>query len=302
MNARETAWRMFAGELNSSSLEKKGADEKSPSYVITPLGAMVNRVLVAGVLLEKENTGSEDEPMWKGRVQDVSGNFFINVGKFQPEAAAAMADIETPSFVAIVGKVRTYTTDDGRTFVTVRPERIVNITDESRNMWILEAAQSMWRRLISMKNALQIPEVRENDLVAKGYTLHDAEGIIGALDHYGIPESSKYLKLMQNSMRLLLPDQNIDLGLPEDMSELPDELDMEPQSPKTEGMVSGDKEDIILRILDELDNDSRGAPRDEVERRAESEGISSNEVEEISNSLMDKGLVYEPNLGYLKKI
>ena len=36
--------------------------------------------------------------------------------------------------------------------------------------------------------------------------------------------------------------------------------------------------------------------------RAEAEGINSIELEEITMSLMDKGLVYEPNLRYLKRI
>ena len=299
MNARETAWRVFAGELNNSSLEKKGADEKSPSYLITPLGAMINRVMVAGVLLEKTNTGTEEEPMWKGRIQDISGSFFINVGKFQPEASATMVDIETPSFVAVVGKVRTYTADDGRVFVSVRPERIINIDDATRNFWVLESAQSMWRRLIAMKNALQTQDPTIDDLVAKGFSPQDAEGIISALDHYGMPESSKYLRLIQNSMKLLLPDRAVDLGLPEDMNDMPDEIEMDDDRSK---VSSGDKEDIILKLLDELDTDGHGAPRADLEKRAETEGISGMEVEEISNTLMDKGLVYEPNLGYLRKI
>ena len=117
MNARETAWRVFATELNSTTLEIKATEEKQPSYIVTPLGAKINRVLIAGVMTEKENIGSEEEPMWIARIQDVSGCFFINVGRFQPEASAAIADIEMPSFVAAVGRVRTYTTDDQRVFV-----------------------------------------------------------------------------------------------------------------------------------------------------------------------------------------
>ncbi len=59
---------------------------------------------------------------------------------------------------------------------------------------------------------------------------------------------------------------------------------------------------MILNLLEELDTDGKGAPREELERRAEAEGISSIELEEVSNTLMDKGLVYEPNLRYLKRI
>ena len=76
MNARETAWRVFATELNSSTLEIKATEEKMPSYIVSPLGAKINRVLIAGVMTEKENVGSDEEPMWRGRVQDESGSFF----------------------------------------------------------------------------------------------------------------------------------------------------------------------------------------------------------------------------------
>jgi len=257
-------------------------------------------VLVAGVLTEKENVGSDDEPMWRGRVQDLAtGNFFINVGRYQPEAAAAMADIETPAFIAIVGKVRTYTTDDERVFVSIRPERIVKITEEVRAQWILDAAKSTWDRLNKMKKASSVEGLSEKTLTDKGFSEKDAKGIMTALEQYDLPDSTTYLKSIQTALRTILPDKNIDLGLPEDMSDSPDEIDIEPGSM---GGSNADIEDIILSLLDELDTDGKGAPRDELERRAESEGISSMELEEISNVLMDKGLVYEPNLRYLKRI
>ncbi|MDR1404167.1 MAG: glycerol dehydrogenase [Candidatus Methanoplasma sp.] len=300
MNARETAWRLFSSELNSATYEIKGVDEKSPSYVVTKLGAMVNRVLIAGVLTEKENVGSDDEPMWRGRIQDLAtGNFFINVGRYQPEAAAAIADIDTPAFVAVVGKVRTYTTDDERVFVSIRPERIVKINEETRTQWILDAARSTWDRLIMMKKATSAEDISEKALIGRGFNERDAKGIVTALDRYGRPDSTTYLKSVQTALRTILPDKNIDLGLPEDMSDMPDEIDIEFGS---SGSNNAEIEDIILALLEELDTDGKGAPRDELERRAESDGISSMELEEISNALMDKGLVYEPNLRYLKRI
>lgn len=300
MNARETAWRLFSSELNSATYEIKGEDEKSPSYVVTRLGAMVNRVLIAGVLTEKENVGTDDEPMWRGRVQDLAtGNFFINVGRYQPEAAAALADIDTPAFIAVVGKVRTYTTDDERVFVSIRPERIVKINEEIRAQWILEAARSTWDRLNKMKKATSVEGLSEKALIDRGFNEKDAKGIMTALDQYDVPNSTTYLKSIQTALRTILPDKNIDLGLPEDMSDIPDEIDIEPGSTSSS---NAEIEDLILSLLEELDTDGKGAPRDELERRAESEGISSMELEEISNILMDKGLVYEPNLRYLKRI
>ena len=63
-----------------------------------------------------------------------------------------------------------------------------------------------------------------------------------------------------------------------------------------------DKEAIIMQLLEDLDVDNKGAPRDQLEEQAAAKGISPMELEEISSSLMDKGLVYEPNLRYLKRI
>ncbi len=301
-NPRETAWRVFANELNSSTLEIKATEEKKPSYVISPLGAKMSRVLIMGTLTEKINSGTEDEPVWRGRIQDVNGQFFINVGRFQPEAMAAMADIEAPCFVAAVGRVSAYTPDDGRTFVTVRPINIVKIDESTLNQWLLETAESTWARLKWFKQAVSLPDAKVPDLIAMGMSPVQAEGLLYAMDNYGeLPNSEAYLKTIQNALRRLLPEKDVDFGFAEGVDDIPDEIDMD-DDVSSGGVSHGQMEDIVLNLLDELDTDGKGAPRDELERRAEAEGISSIELEEISNILMDKGLVYEPNLRYLKRI
>jgi RPA family protein len=296
--SRETAWRVFAGELNSSTLEKKGDEEKSPSYLISPLGTKMNRILIAGVLLDKQNIGSDEEPLWRARVEDVSGSYFVNVGRYQPEAAASMASLETPSFVAVIGKIRTYRPDETRLLVSIRPERIVRIDAETRKRIVLETAQCTWKRLNNMRTALSMPEASAEELAKNGMAREEADGLIEAAEFYGTPESSKYLKLIQNALRMLLPERDIDLGLPEDVSDIPDEITVEDGS----GIPDADKEDLVLSMLTELDRDGRGAPMEELVRRAETEGIAPAELEEMTNSLMDKGLVYEPVLGRLKRI
>ena len=295
-NPRETAWRVFANELNTSTLEIKATEEKMPSYVVSPLGAKINRVLVAGTLTEKANSGTPEEPLWRGRIQDVNGQFFLNVGRYQPDAMAAMADLEPPCFVAAVGRVRTYTTDDGRTFVSVRPERIIRIDEPTLNEWLLDTAQSAWTRLKWMKQVVSLPDAKVPDLIKMGMSPVQAEGMLYALDNYGeMPDSSVYLKTIQNALRRLLPEKDVDFGFPEGMQDMPDEIDID--GDESGGAVNhGQMEDIVLSLLEELDTDGKGAPRDELERRAEAEGISAIELEEISNILMDKGLVYEPNL------
>ena len=297
---RETAWRVFSSELNTASYEIKAEAEKMPSYQLSRLGAMINRVLIAGVLTEKENVGSPEEPLWRGRIQDVaSGTVYINIGRYQPEAAAAMVDIEPPCLVAVVGKVKSYTTEDQRTYVSVRPERIIPIDENTQREWLLDTARSTWKRLVDMKTAMGTIDKSVAGLTKEGFSELSAKGISLALEQYGMPDSAMFLKSIQAALRTLLPDKNVDLGLPEDLSENPEEIDLEPQS---SGDDSEDKEEIVLELLTELDTEGKGAPRDDLERRAEQEGISSMELEEITNTLMDKGVIYEPNLRYLKRI
>lgn len=297
---RETAWRVFSSELNTASYEIKAEAEKMPSYQLSRLGAMINRVLIAGVLTEKENVGSPEEPLWRGRIQDVaSGTVYINIGRYQPEGAAAMVDIEPPCLVAVVGKVKSYTTEDQRTYVSVRPERIIPIDENTQREWLLDTARSTWKRLVDMKTAMGTIDKSVAGLTKEGFSELSAKGISLALEQYGMPDSAMFLKSIQAALRTLLPDKNVDLGLPEDLSENPEEIDLEPQS---SGDDSEDKEEIVLELLTELDTEGKGAPRDDLERRAEQEGISSMELEEITNTLMDKGVIYEPNLRYLKRI
>ena len=299
---RETAWRVFANELSTSTLEIKAAEEKAPSYLVSPLGAKMNRVLIAGTLVEKTNSGTDDEPMWRARVEDVGGQFYLNIGRFQPEAAAAIAGIEPPCYVAAVGRVRAYTPEGGRTMVSVRPEHIIQIDEGTLNEWLLEAAQSAWTRLKWMKKVVSIEDAKVPDLIAMGMNPTQAEGMLYALDNYGsMPNSESYLKTIQNALRRILPEKDIDFGFPEGVDDVPDEMEIGGGA-SDNGSGKAAMEDVVLRLLEELDTDGKGAPRDELERRAEAEGVSSIDLEEISNNLMDKGLVYEPNLRYLKLI
>ncbi len=305
--ARETAWRLFSTEFNGTRLEIKPTAEKMPSYVVTPLGAKMNRVLVAGVLTEIEDRGSEDEHMWVCRVQDPSGNFYVNAGRFQPEASAAMASLSAPCIVAAVGKVRLFRREDGNVSMSVRPERIMEIDEKTYSEWILDTVKSTWARLKNMRRACRMPDATVDTLVSMGVGPAEAEGIIFALDNDEPPASDVYLRSIQNALRKLLPDEEIDLGIPG--GDGPDEVYIPsggfsaPEQPKGEQHLGkAASEDVVLHLLEELDVDGKGAPRDELERRAESLGISSIELEEISSALMDKGLAYEPNLRYLKRI
>ncbi|QZY00626.1 RPA family protein [Halobaculum rubrum] len=138
--SREVARRVFAAEYNDASYTfKESDDERAPLYLLLPTGERANRVFVVGTLTEKEDVG-EDSEYWRGRIVDPTGTFFTYAGQYQPEAASALRELEPPAYVAVVGKPRTYETDDGNVNVSVRPESITTVDAATRDRWVAETA------------------------------------------------------------------------------------------------------------------------------------------------------------------
>jgi len=139
---REVARRTFAREFNDASYTFKESDEeRAPVYALLPTGQRANRVFVVGTLTETEDVGSDSE-YWQGRVVDPTGTFFAYAGQYQPDAASALREAEPPEYVAVVGKPRTFETDEGEVNVSLRPESITTVDGDTRDRWVVEAA--MW--------------------------------------------------------------------------------------------------------------------------------------------------------------
>jgi len=137
---REVARRTFAREFNDASHTfQESDDERAPVYLLLPTGERANRVFLVGTLTEKEDVG-EDSEYWRGRVVDPTGTFFVYAGQYQPDAASMLRDLEPPAYVSVVGKPRTYETDDGTVNVSVRPESITVVDEDTRDRWVVETA------------------------------------------------------------------------------------------------------------------------------------------------------------------
>ena len=144
---RELAQRAFAGEFNDAGYTfRESDDDRAPVYALLPTGAKANRVFVVGTLTETDDVGSDDE-YWQGRIVGPTGTFFTYAGQYQPEAAAMLREVEPPVFVALVGKPRTYETDEGDTNVSLRPEHLTVVDAQTRNRWVTETAKRTLERL-----------------------------------------------------------------------------------------------------------------------------------------------------------
>jgi len=149
---REVARRVFAREFNDASHTfKESDDERAPVYLLLPTGERANRVFLVGTLTEKEDVGEDDE-YWRGRIVDPTGTFFVYAGQYQPDAASTLRELEPPAYVAVVGKPRTYETDDGSVNVSVRPESITAVDSVTRDRWVVEAAQRTLERVAAFED------------------------------------------------------------------------------------------------------------------------------------------------------
>ena len=311
---RETAWKIFAGEYNDSTYEIKGEGEMTPSYVITPLGAKVNRLFVIGVLTDVEKI-SEASELVRAHISDPTGVFTLYSGEYQKDVTDILLNIEVPTFVAIVGKSRTYIPEEGTFLVSIRPERIVEVDADIRDKWILETCKNTKERIEAVFEAMKMEDSNIYQLKKLGYSQELSEGIFEALKNYGKIDLNKYIALIQESLQYLVPskeiqsDLNTDDKKQEKITKIKDteikKEEKEEIKPETEKVEKEeDDKDIeiektVLNIIKSLEGED-GAPWDLITEECEKKGLDDDSIEEALNSLMDKGLIYEPILGTIK--
>jgi len=290
MISRETAWRVFAGEYNASTYRLSESGERSPSYVITPLGAKMNRVFVVGVVTDVENIGTDTEPMWRARISDPTGVFHLMAGQYQPLASQALSKIKPPAFAAVIGKARTYSPEEGIVYVSIRPEVIKEVTAELRDYWVLDSCRNLKRRLEAMREALQMHQPTIKELRSLGYGQQLADGIVLALEHYGQIDLERYDSMLIDALQYLIPEYK----------EKTEVLVKDEVEEEVEG--TNENEEKVLEIISSLDSDGSGARWEEILEKAKKEGIDKDVLEEVINSLLDKGLAFEPVLGKIKRV
>ncbi len=310
---RQTAWRVFAGEFNDSNVEVKSEGEMTPSFVITPLGAKVNRLFIIGVLTDVENISQEGE-LVRAHISDPTGVFTLYSGQYQKEVTEALSNIDVPTFVAVIGKARTYNPEEGLMYVSIRPERILEVSADIRDKWIFETCKTTKDRIEAVMEALKMDESNVSELTKLGYSRELSEGIVEALKSYENIDLKKYVTLIKESLQYLrpsketLPDLKIDKEKKEEEIIIDKEKEKktiekkeieQKEDSKEEDESSADIEDSVLEIIKKIEGEN-GAAWDSITDECKKAGLDKDSIEEALNSLMDKGLIFEPVLGTIK--
>jgi RPA family protein len=273
MSEREVSRRIFAREFNDSSLQYGEPADRSPNFIVTPSGVVCNRVFVVGVLTDVEGIGAEGQTMYRARIADPTGVFTVYAGEYQPSAAVFLSTVETPAYVAVVGKARVFNPEKGAYYLSVRPEE-VNLVDETvRDRWVyhtslftLQAIRNMER---AMESGLRGAELERH---MQAYT-YDSTGIARAIDHYPPGMMDAYRQMVMDALGTI--------------------VDATPA--KGDGMALAIIEDLIKR-LDRGD----GVYYEALLEASQKLGYDEVAVEKALNALMDGGKCYEPRIGILK--
>lgn len=292
MAEREMAHRLFAREFNDSRFQiSPGADISveqeihSPNFLVTKAGAKVNRLFIAGVVTEVEDIGNQkggEKELWRARISDPTGTFTVYSGNYQPETSIFLSTVEVPSYVTIVGKVRSYEPGDGSVFVSIRPEEINHASEDIRNRWVVETAKLTLERLDVFEDVLS-SDMNETEIIEflskRDVPSYLKEGICLAMDYYHTDLT--YLKELKEDVRYALV--TIEKGL------------------SSKGGFQSDAEGLILHLLEEM-NEGKGVEYSTLLAEANSKDMPAQAVDSAVRSLLSRGHIYEPKAGFLRLV
>jgi len=148
-----------------------------------------------------------------------------------------------------------------------------------------------------------------NQLTKLGYPENLSDGVVHAIEFYKDIDVSRFRNSVIEALRSVLPEER----LKKRREEAPEGVGKELPRPKEEGAgtkedelhevgVGTDEEDAVLKLIESLDSGSKGAPWDKIVEAAKGKKIDKVRLEEIVASLLDKGEIYEPELGMMKRI
>ena len=311
---REPGVLVLAKEL-SAAIEKHVEDrEYSPTYLISEIGAKLSRVLIAGVLDQLENRGTEEDPFYTARVIDPNGDFYyLQAGQYNPEGAMALSKLEPGVPVLCVGKVRARTPEDSeRTYVSVQPESIRAVSMDEVSRWAIKACDKLNTRI----NANKAFGNDDEALKEAKLTRREMDGLELSKDFYPTVAVENYQALLYDCLTRLAGG---DVSVPEttnftgefepaktaepktEVKEVTEEVKEEEISEEEPQPASDDgNEAKVLALIKKMD-EGDGIYYDDLGIAISMEGIDGPMLDEILDSLTDQGLIFQPRFNHYKE-
>ena len=303
---RQPALPLLASEFGESTLHQQGSGEYDPLFLITKLGAKVNRVIVAGLLerLEPRETAN-GATIWQGQIRDPSGTHYFSVGDYAPESMRELTvqlssriDDGEVIMLMMTAKARYFQTDEGAVYTSLRPEEAAVISRTVYREWLVRAAKGMLTRIDAHEKSIN-SEKSIDSLAKAGVPENLIEGLLLAGEHYGEIDTESY------RLNIL---QTLDIAEDKEVSTTPDVQAQkslvveESQSEDKESVKENQEGDINSAILDlvkRLDK-GEGVDFDTVLNNASARGYDRDAAEAALDELSEDGEIHEPRFGWFK--
>ena len=309
---RQSAIRIFAQEYSDSNLPLEGVGEYAPSFIITKLGAKVNRALFGGVIDRFERREGDNGPTYSGHLRDATGGVHrFQIAPFQPElhadAEELLARFESGDrfLMMMIGRARWFESDDGGIFTSFRAEEFTTVERSVYVNWLVEASAATLRRLDAYNLSLESENTNES-LKSAGVPADLIEGMILAKNHYSSfdPENYKVGVLQSLSMALSSNseiEQIITSTEESTMLEVPENSpQMKNDAVKSDSKPTGDVDDVILNVIRSSSNPD-GMPYDSIVLACVEAGFSRESSEDAIEDLRDiKCEIIEPRFGFFQ--
>jgi len=303
---RQPALPLLASEFGESTLHQQGSGEYDPLFLITKLGAKVNRVIVAGLLerLEPRETAN-GATIWQGQIRDPSGTHYFSVGDYAPESMRELTvqlssriDDGEVIMLMMTAKARYFQTDEGAVYTSLRPEEAAVISRTVYREWLVRAAKGMLTRIDAHEKSIN-SEKSIDSLAKAGVPENLIEGLLLAGEHYGeIDKESYRLNILQT----------LDIAEDKEVSTVPvvqaqkslvvEESQSEDKESAKENQ-EGDINSAILDLVKRLDK-GEGVDFDTVLNNASARGYDRDASEAALDELSEDGEIHEPRFGWFK--
>ncbi len=298
---RQPAWHMLASEYSEATLNEKGSGEYDPSFVITKLGAKVNRVVVAGLLerLEVRET-SNGSTLHQGQMRDPSGVHYFSVGDYATESMreltlvlAKKLEAGEPVLLLMVAKSKWYQTDEGAIYTSLRPEEACEIDAQQYALWLTRTCEDTLQRMKDFSDSLSAEPTREG-LIGAGIPEHMVDGLLVSRNHYGEIDIENYtLNIMQAldiaEGRMEAASQPVAVPAPN-------------QDADAGEVATGDESEVketIISIIEQLDQGD-GVDFETVLTNTVARGFDRSLAEDKLDELSNEGTLHEPRFGWFR--
>ena len=303
---RQSAISMLAQEYSDASLTEMGVGEYDPSFVITKLGARVNRALVAGVIDRMERRDGDSGPSYSGHIRDPTGNHVFNIAPFQDEmhaeAEELLARFESGDrfLMALVGKSRWFETEDGGVFTSLRVEQIAIIDKERYSRWLVEAAEATLRRIKAYDDSSGV-EPSPDSLEGAGVPSDLVNGMAQARSHYPDFDSENYKVGVLQALSIASGRSSMAEASPVN-APVANETPGSPEQPTAQAPIEpvGDISSTIISAINSADG-GEGAEYDTIILSCVQSGFSREEAEDALEGMRDvDGTIIEPRFGFFQ--